>query len=110
MSLGGQQHAAQHAQRGRLARAVGSQESIDAPGADVEVDVIDGGLGAEFPGELPRGDRRSGAGRSGGGTHGASSSSETSTGTPEGKLAASGSSKATSARKLKRERSAAVSA
>ncbi len=53
-----QQHAAEHAQRGGFAGAVGPEESVDASRRDVEVDVIHRDLVAEFSRELPRGDRR----------------------------------------------------
>ena len=55
VTIAGQQHAAEHAQRGRLAGAVRPEESVDAPGGDVEVDVIHRDLVAEFSRELPRG-------------------------------------------------------
>ena len=95
VTVAGQQHAAEHAQRGRLARAVGPEESVDAARGNVEVDVIDRDLVAELSRELPRGDRRRG-----GAVHGVPGSSDTSTGTPEGSVAASASSNTTSARKL----------
>src|SRR5687768_14711830 len=105
MALGGQQHAAQHSQRGGLARAIGAEKSVDAARGDVEVDMVHRDLGAEFSRELPRGYRVGGV------AHGASSSSSsvTSTGTPEGRASASASSNTTSARNDRRDRSAAVS-
>ena len=56
--VAGQQHAAQHAQRGGLAGAVRAEEAVDAARGNVEVDVVDRDLVAEFSRELPRGDRR----------------------------------------------------
>ena len=103
--VAGQQHAAEHAQRGGLAGAVRPEETVDAPGGDVEVDVVHRDLVAEFSRELPRGDRSAVHGD----VHGDARSSVTSTGTPEGSEAASESSITTSARKDRRERSAAVS-
>ena len=105
VTVAGQQHAAQHAQRGGFSRAIGPEESIDAARGNVEVDVIDGDLVAELSREPARG-----YGRRDGAAHGASGSSDTSSGRPEGRVAASASSNATSARKLSLERSAAVSA
>ena len=97
--IAGQQHAAQHAQRRGFARAVGAEEAVDAAGGNVEVDVIDRGLVAEFSRELPRRDGRR-RGRPGGAVHGAESSSVTSTGTPDGSEAPPARRTTTSARKL----------
>src|SRR6476661_6173185 len=52
----------EHAERRRLARAVGAEEAEHLAGADVESDVIDGGEGAERPREVARHDREVGHG------------------------------------------------
>ena len=43
----GQQDAHHHADRGRLARAVGAQQAVDRAGLDLQVEVVDRGVGAE---------------------------------------------------------------
>src|SRR5690349_17734272 len=100
MAIARQQHAAKHAQRRRLAGAVRSEESVDATGGNVEVDVIYRDLLTELSRELPRSDR--------GAVHGVARSSVTSTGMPTGSVAPSLSSTTTSAMKARRDRSAAV--
>ena len=54
VTVTGQQHAAEHAQRGRLAGAVRAEKSVNTSGGDVEVDVIHRDLVTEFSRELPR--------------------------------------------------------
>ena len=61
---GGSKQRAQHADQGRLAGAVGAQESVDLSRGDLEVDTGDGPEVAELPGDVFGGDGRLGHERS----------------------------------------------
>src|SRR6185295_713366 len=93
VSVARREQAAQHAQRRRLAGAVGAEEAVDASGRYVEIDVIHGDLRAEPARQAARRNRLA--------VH-KPRSSVTSTGTPDGSCWASLSSNATSPRKLSR--------
>src|SRR4030095_15826387 len=54
------QQAAQHANRGRLAGAIRTEEAVDRRARDVESHVIDGGELAEAPRQVARADGRAG--------------------------------------------------
>ena len=51
-AAGGREQAAQHAERGRLAGAVGPEQAEDLAALDLEADVIDGGESAEPPDQI----------------------------------------------------------
>lgn len=51
VALGGMQHARDHLERGRLARAVGAEQHVDLPLIDVQRYVVHRRLGAASPPE-----------------------------------------------------------
>src|SRR6185312_16594088 len=93
LALAWRQQPAQHADGGRLARAVRAEEAVDASGRYFEVDMIDRHQLAEAPGQAARTDGHA----AGIGGHFAGPRNSTRTGRPAGSLAASAPS-ATSAR------------
>ena len=50
-TAGGSQQGGDHAQRRRLAGTVGTEQAVDDAGGDLQVEAVDGGEGAESPGQ-----------------------------------------------------------
>ena len=101
LALARRQQAAQHADGGGLAGAVGAEEAVDLRARHVEVDVVDRDQRAEAAGQPARADRRRVA------VHGPKS---TRTGRPAGSDLAASPSSAISARYTSRAASSPVSA
>ena len=101
-SRGGTQQPAQHADGGRLARAVRPEEAVDAGTWDVEIDAVHRPDCTEYPRETARRDGVTilalGGCPSSGRTHGRAAGTNTWIGTPAGNAAAAASSSVTSAR------------